>query len=56
MIILAAFLLGCAVGWFRAARRGGTTADRVQFALAHGIPAALLGLVIVIVAVQTGAR
>ncbi len=41
MIIVAAFLLGSAVGWVRARRRGGTVADRVQFALAHGIPAAL---------------
>ena len=48
MIILAAFLLGCIVGWIRAGRRGGTTADKVQFALAHGIPAALAGLAFVI--------
>lgn len=55
MIILGAFLLGCLVGWMRARRRGGTTADRVQYALAHGIPAALLGLVIVILSVRWGA-
>jgi hypothetical protein len=41
---LVAFVLGCALGWFRAARRGGGTPDRIQYALAHGIPAALITL------------
>jgi hypothetical protein len=44
MLILVAFVLGCALGWFRAARRGGGTPDRIQYALAHGIPAALITL------------
>lgn len=43
-LFLAAFILGCLLGWVRAGRRGGTIADRVQFALAHGIPLALLTL------------
>ncbi len=47
MLILVAFVLGCALGWFRAARRGGGTPDRIQYALAHGIPAALVALVAV---------
>ena len=54
MIILAAFLIGFVVGWLRARRRGGTTADRIQYALAHAIPAALLGLIFVIVGVRYG--
>ncbi len=48
MLILVAFVLGCALGWFRAARRGGGTPDRIQYALAHGIPAALVTLAAVI--------
>lgn len=54
MIIVAAFLVGCAIGWMRAARRGGTTADKVQFALAHGIPAALAGLAFVVFTIGYG--
>ena len=52
MIVLVAFALGCGVGWMRAARRGGKTADRLQYALAHGIPAALLALILVTLAVR----
>ncbi len=44
MLVLVAFALGCALGWIRAARRGGATPDRIQYALAHGIPAALVTL------------
>lgn len=44
MVVLIVFALGCALGWVRAARRGGTIPDRVQYALAHGIPAALVAL------------
>ena len=43
-LFLAAFILGCLIGWYRAAKRGGTIADRVQYALAHGIPIALVTL------------
>ena len=49
MLILIAFVLGCALGWVRAARRGGSTPDRIQYALAHGIPAALITLTALIV-------
>ncbi len=47
MLVIIAFAAGCALGWYRAALRGGTTADRVQYALAHGIPAGLVTLLIV---------
>ncbi len=43
-LFLAAFILGCLIGWYRAAKRGGSFADRVQYALAHGIPIALVTL------------
>jgi hypothetical protein len=54
MLIGIAFVLGCGLGWMRAARRGGTTPDRVQYALAHGVPAALVTLVVLIVAARMG--
>jgi len=38
-------LLAGLVGWSRAARRGGTTADRWQYAAAHGVPAFLIGMI-----------
>ena len=41
-------------GWMRAARRGGTRADRWQFAAAHGIPAFLLGLILMTIAAHLG--
>ncbi len=47
MLIFVAFALGCTLGWLRAARRGGGVPDRIQYALAHGIPAALVTLVAV---------
>ena len=54
MLIGVAFVLGCGLGWMRAARRGGTTPDRLQYALAHGIPAALAALAAVTVAARMG--
>jgi hypothetical protein len=39
VILIVAFGLGFAVGWRRAARRGGATADRVQYGFAHGLAA-----------------
>ncbi len=54
MLIGIAFVLGCALGWYRAARRGGAVPDRIQYALAHGIPAALITLVAVTVGARMG--
>ena len=54
MVILVVFVLGCALGWYRAARRGGTTPDRIQYALAHGIPAGLAALIAVTFAARMG--
>ena len=47
MLPIIAFAAGCALGWYRATRRGGTVPDRIQYALAHGIPATLVALAIV---------
>ncbi len=44
MIVFPAMILGAVVGWMRAARRGGSRADKVQYALAHAIFFAILGL------------
>lgn len=55
MLLLAAtFAVFAAIGWRRAARRGGTRADRVQFALAHAIPALLAMLALQIVVTRLG--
>lgn len=44
MIALLCLLIGAVVGWLRAARRGGTTADKLQYAAVHGIAFGLLAL------------
>ena len=54
VLAIALFVIGAAIGWRRAARRGGTSADKVQYALAHGIPAFLAGAVIVVILLRSG--
>ena len=54
MLVGIAFVLGFGLGWYRAARRGGGTPDRTQYALAHGIPAGLAALAAVTVAARMG--
>ncbi len=44
MLVWIAFFVGCGIGWYRAGRRNGSIADRIQYALAHGIPLALATL------------
>jgi hypothetical protein len=39
VILIVAFGLGFWFGWRRAAARGGSTADRVQYGFAHGLAA-----------------
>ena len=46
MIILAAFLIGAAIGWSRAAKAGGGRADKLQYAFAHGCALAVPGLLL----------
>jgi len=54
MLVWIVFALGCALGWYRAARRGGGLTHRLQYALAHGIPAGLLALAGVVIAMRQG--
>lgn len=44
MIVIAGFLLGAALGWVRAGRRGGNNFDKWQYAIVHAIIFAILGL------------
>ena len=54
MIPIIGLFIGFAIGWRRAARRGGAAADKWQFAIAHGVGFALLAFVITLVLVRTG--
>jgi len=47
-----AFIAFAIIGWVRATRRGGTLGDRVQFALAHAIPATLVAMAVQILLVR----
>ncbi|GIX12798.1 MAG: hypothetical protein KatS3mg118_0757 [Paracoccaceae bacterium] len=49
MILAAAFALGFALGWWRAAARGGNRLDRLQYGAAHGIALALAALALVLI-------
>ena len=49
MILLIAFIAGAALGWTRATRRGGTRADRIQYALAHGFAALVAAAALAVV-------
>ena len=42
------------LGWQRAAKRGGNRADKIQYALAHAIPAFLIGMIAMTIAAGTG--
>ena len=44
MIIAAALILGAIVGWMRAKKLGGARADRMQYAAAHAMGFAVLGI------------
>jgi hypothetical protein len=45
MPLILAFIIGCVIGWRRAAARGGSAADKAQYAVAHGFAGLLLLLV-----------
>lgn len=47
-------LAGAAMGWMRAARRGGGTADKAQYAAAHGVPAFLFTMILMVAAANLG--
>jgi xanthine/uracil permease len=54
MLVAIAFVLGFGLGWVRAARRGGGVPDRIQYALVHGIAAALATLIAITLAARLG--
>lgn len=54
VIALILMVIAGYVGWRRAARRKGGTADRLQYAAAHGIPAFLIGMVVMTLARNYG--
>ena len=54
MLLAVTFVAFAVIGWRRAAKRGGHTGDRVQYALAHAIPATLLMLLLQILAARVG--
>ena len=55
MIVVALSALGFAVlGWVRATRFGGNTADKIQYAVVHATAAALVTMLIQIVAGHLG--
>ena len=54
ILALVAAVLAGALGWRRAARRGGNRADQVQYALSHAIPAFLVVLVALAIAGRMG--
>ena len=54
VVALVLGLAGALMGWFRAARRGGTLADRAQYAAAHGLAAFLAGMIAMVLAGHLG--
>jgi phosphate/sulfate permease len=54
LIVLFAFLLGAALGWRRAARRGGDRLDRLQYATGHAIAFAIATLALLILGERLG--
>ena len=49
MILPAGLILGAIFGWIRAAKRGGTTLDKLQYAGVHAI---IFGLVAILISVS----
>ena len=54
VVALILFAIFAVIGWRRAERRGGTTADKLQYAMAHAIPAFLVGMVVMVMAARLG--
>jgi hypothetical protein len=54
VVALILFAVFAMIGWRRAERRGGSTADKLQYAMAHGIPAFLVGMVVMVAAASFG--
>ena len=54
MLVAIAFVLGFAIGWIRAARRGGGLTHRLQYGLAHAIPLTLVTLFALVIGARLG--
>ena len=54
MIIFAAFVLGFALGWYRATKRDGNRLDCLQYGVGHAIAFALLAMALVVLAGRLG--
>ncbi|SMO52181.1 hypothetical protein [Paracoccus laeviglucosivorans] len=54
MIVIAALLIGAVIGWFRAARMGGGRSDKLQYAAAHAMGLAVLGLFLTVFLTRMG--
>jgi hypothetical protein len=54
VVALILFAIFALIGWRRAERRGGTTADKLQYAMAHGIPAFLATLIVMVIGLNFG--
>lgn len=54
MLPLVCLIAGLFTGWIRAAKRGGGTADKVQYAIGHGLAFGLLGFVAAIILTRLG--
>ncbi|MEM6467252.1 MAG: hypothetical protein AAF679_12225 [Pseudomonadota bacterium] len=48
MILPVAFALGFGFGWWRAGKRGGNRADKLQYGFGHGVAGLLVALTLVI--------
>ena len=49
MPYLIAFIIGFALGWIKAAKRGGNTADKVQYGTVFGMIAMVLTLIALVI-------
>ncbi|UFS66457.1 hypothetical protein [Paracoccus denitrificans] len=54
MIVIAAFILGAAIGWMRAAKAGGSRADKLQYAAAHALALTVLGIFLTVFVSRMG--
>lgn len=54
MLALVSLIAGAVLGWWRAAKRGGVIADRLQYAIGHAIAFGLAGYVLGVVLALAG--
>ncbi len=54
MLPIAGLVFGFILGWARAARRGGSRADRIQFAIGHALAFGLGAFIAAIAILRSG--